>query len=268
MPLEAGHEPELRALERRLAAHQPVTMEDLTLTLEWAVAGRLRVVLLLDEFKDLLERPAEFDEVFRGRLRSLYSDRTVALVLATRQPLSEIEGFSAYFANGISQYTIGVLMPGEAAQLLRQPHDRGFSADEVRMALAAGARHPLRLQWAGFWLYEWKGQRPGPLSQAHGTLHAAAERRLTQQVHQAYEQAMRLSRPLPVHVGSRTGWMTQVNRFIKWLGDAIDALKARFYAVLLLLALPMTLVFVLLHILGVFTYDQLKELLRRLFGGT
>ena len=124
-------------------------------------------MLLLDEFKDLLERADEFDETFRGQLRSLYNtNRTVALVLATRQPITHIPQLNAYFANGITMHELNPLHPNAAKALLAQPHDHPFSAEEVNLGLQVAKHHPLRLQLVGFQLYFWKTQAPNPLYHA------------------------------------------------------------------------------------------------------
>src|SRR5438270_14007612 len=109
IPSGTGHERTWRALEQHIESNQPITIDETARTLEWAAQAGLRVVLLLDEFKDLLERDSEFDEVFRGVLRSLYINRQIALIMATRQPLVEIEGLSTYFANGVSQQELGLM---------------------------------------------------------------------------------------------------------------------------------------------------------------
>src|SRR5262249_26284912 len=142
-----------------------------------------------------LERAEEFDEVFRGVLRSLYTNRELALIMATRQPLVEIEGLSTYFANGVSQQELGLMFHAEAEQLVRQPSDRPFSDAEVRLALEAGRLHPLRLQCTGYWLYQWKGQPLGPIYDAQGTLRDSAAILLNREVQRAYDQAMEFSRP-------------------------------------------------------------------------
>ena len=142
-PSGVGHERTWRALEQRIESAQPITIEETAQALEWTAQAGLRVVLLLDEFKDLLERAEEFDEVFRGVLRSLYTNRQIALIMATRQPLVEIEGLSTYFANGVSQQELALMVSAEAEQLVRQPHDRPFS--DCRSASCPRSRSPTPL---------------------------------------------------------------------------------------------------------------------------
>jgi len=238
--------------------------EETAQALEWTAQAGLRVVLLLDEFKDLLERAEEFDEVFRGVLRSLYTNRQIALIMATRQPLVEIEGLSTYFANGVSQQELALMVYAEASQLVRQPNDRPFSDAEARLAIEAGRLHPLRFQCAGYWLYQWKGQPLGPIYDSKGTLRDTAATILNREVQGAYDQAMAFSRQHPVRTGARGHWLARGNVVIKRLGDAIDAMKARFYAVLLLIGLG----FLVLYAFGLLTFDQLKDMLRRLTGGS
>jgi hypothetical protein len=184
----------VQALDRRLRGNVPVTLAETVKTVEWFSQAGLRIVLLLDEFKNLLDQPIEFNDVFRGVLRSLYTNRTIALVLSTRQPLTEIAGLSAYFANGLSQLPpLGPLADSDAAQLLQQTHDRWFNDAEVRIGLEAGSGHPLRLQWAGWWLYTWKGQETSPIHAQPGILHDHAAQILAQEVQREYDQMMNAS---------------------------------------------------------------------------
>jgi len=166
IPPVRGQERALRALEHKLSP----TLEETARALEWAAQGGLHVVLLLDEFKDLLERPQEFDEVFRGMLRSLYTHSQIALVMATRQSLTEIHGLNAYFVNSVDQQFLRTLPADEAEALLRQPHDHPFTDAEVHIGLDVGRGHPLRLQWAGFLLYQSKHNPSGLLHTEEGAL--------------------------------------------------------------------------------------------------
>ena len=166
------NEATLRDIEKRVAQRDAFTFEDTVEVLELASAWGLRVVLLLDEFKELLERADEFDDAFRGQLRSLYNtNRTVALVLATRQPITHIPQLNAYFANGITMHELNPLHPNAAKALLAQPHDRPFSEKEINLGLQVAKHHPLRLQLVGFQLYFWKTQATNPLYHATTHLH-------------------------------------------------------------------------------------------------
>ena len=99
---------------------------------------------------------------------------------------------------------------------------------------------------------------------AQGTLRDTAATILNREVQRAYDQAMAFSRPHPAHTGGRGHWLVRGNTVIKHLGDAIDAIKARFYAVFLFIGLG----FLLLYVFGFLTFEQLKDIWHRLTGGS
>jgi hypothetical protein len=260
MPPVPGQERALRTLEQKADP----SLEETTRALEWAAQSGLRVVLLLDEFKDLLERPQEFNEVFRGRLRSLYINSQVALVMATRQSLTDIEGLDAYFVNGVDQQFLPTLHPDEAEALLRLPHDRLFTDAEVRIGLEVGRNHPLRLQWAGFLIYQSKGQPPGMLHAEDSSLREQAHRTLSRTVQEKYDWAMKASSSqLGQQPRSRLSMLDTVNHAITRLAELLDNLGGRITVVLLLLGLAA----LLLYAFGILSLEQVQEWQRLLSGG-
>lgn len=267
IPAGTGQEQTLRRLEIRLNDDQPVTLEDMARALEWAAAAGLRVVLLLDEFKKMLDRPAEFDEIFQGTLRSLYSNRQVALILTLRQPLDTINGLNAYFLNGVSQRHLGLLLADEAKQLLRQPHDRPFTAAELRIGLAAGQRHPYRLQAAGFWLYHSKGTLPGPLHDEHGHLLDQATSLLNRKVQADFDNAMQASRD-PKRRRSLWSRLEALGRTGIQIGESADSAQARIMGGFIIITVVTIFGLLLALATGLISPDLFGELLRRITGGT
>ena len=194
LPAGAGEERAIRQLEASLARDELPSLKMTERVIAMAVAAGVNIVLLLDEFKDLLERREAFDALFCGWLRSLYTDRQLALVMATRQPLTAIPDLALYFLNGLSgTHTLGPLDPRAAEALLRQPHDRPFSAAELRLGLRVGETHPFRLQIVGDQLYRGKGLRFSQTHKLNGSLHKDAEQRLRDEVNKIFDQGQKLS---------------------------------------------------------------------------
>mgnify|MGYP005853630739 CR=1 FL=1 len=260
VPPVPGQEQTLRALERQ---SEP-TLHETVRVLEWAKQGGLRVVLLLDEFKDVLQHAQEFNEVFRGTLRSLYTHRVIALIIATRQPLTTIEGLNTYFVNALEQFTLQTLSADEAEKLLRQPHQYTFTAAEERMALQVGAGHPFRLQWAGFLLYVSKSRPPGQFHQADRGLRRDAARILRREVEDRYARAMVCSHPVdPPPKREKKDRAALLEHLISQLAEVLDRFSARLTAVLLLLGL----VALLLFAFGYLSLEQLQQWQSLLPGG-
>jgi Bacterial TniB protein len=268
MPPLPGQEPMLRALEQRVANGSPLTLDEAVRTLESAAGAGLRVVLLLDEFKDLLERPVEFDQAFRGVLRSLYSNQTTALLTAARQPLTEIDGLDAYFVNGFTQQRLDLLREDEAEALLRQPSDRPLNAEEVRLGLDVGRRHPLRLQEAGFQLYISKTSPPGPLHESNGALSDRAPTLLGRMVQETYDSAIAASSAHPARKRGIAGWFEAIGGVALRTGAAADTAQTRVMGVFIVLAVIVIFGLLLACGLGAISLEDLGRLLRLIAGGS
>lgn len=233
-------------------------IEETVKALEQAHTNGLKVILLLDEFKDLLERPEEFDEPFKGALRGLYMERKVALVLATRQPISQIPGQNAYFANGINTYPLGSFEKAEAEAFMRQPQSYPFTNEEVKLGLKIGKRHPLRLQSVGFNLFEAKkGQPPNWLYTQHGKLRWNAGFILGREVEREYQNALDSSRHdmsnQPLNP-SATLWQS----FLSILSDINKTIYGKGIGVITILFLiSLTAI---CHILGLISSDEMKRI--------
>ncbi len=230
-----------------------------------AHAHKLRVVLLLDEFKTLLDHPHEFNETFLGSLRSAYTHSKVALIVATRQPLSAIPAFNPYFANGMTQMEIGRFTPAEADQFLRQPHAYPFTPAERDLGKRIGACHPLRLQWAGSLLYESRAAQahgtPSRYHQPDGSLHWRAGSRLQRDVFRKYHYAVNMSRPtaaehpLPNPVALLGSFARRLGAFVSQWQDHLLGVVLIIFGVL-----------VLVYVFGGLTWEQLRDLWGMLNG--
>ena len=121
-----------------------------------------RLVLLLDEFDNLLHHPVLNNAEFFGSLRSLASRSRGALVLVTssRQPLSALNKAtqefnrtgSPYF-NFLDELVLGPFSDRAVADLLAQGKDR-FSADDRRFLARVSGGHPYLLQVTASALWE------------------------------------------------------------------------------------------------------------------
>lgn len=255
---------ELRALEQA-----PIPGEaDLRRAVELARAAGLRPVLLLDEFKHLADHPDEFDDFFLGGLRSLYTHGQVALVLATRQPLIEIPRLNHYFANGTTTLTLQRLMAHEAEALIRQPSDRPFGDAETSLCLSAGDRHPLRLQIAGYTLYQAKARADTRYYDDAGNLTPQASACLRRAVAEEFENAQLLSQPRQRKQNRFVMWITALGRAGSDLGKASEGAKEFMGGVTIAAFIVVILVLVGACGLRLISLEDLAKFLGRLIGGS
>lgn len=261
-----AHEQAMRALEARLDQTPGATLAEAARALGWAEQSGLRVVLLLDEFKDLLERPAEFDTVFRGELRNWYTNRRAAILIATRQPITTIPDLKPYFVNGMLHLMLEVFPPDEAEQLLRQAHNPAFTDEEVRLGLTAGQNHPLRLQAAGFELYRSKSAPPGELHAADGALNEEAPARLARMVQEEYEYARQASQP--PRQAPQPSQTSVCGAAAMRTGEAADTASARVMGAFIVLAGLFGLLALIAYVFGVLSLEDVANIWRRLAGGT
>lgn len=265
LPPAAAPEAELRALEQLPAPGEA----ELRRVVELARDAGLRPVLLLDEFKHAADNSKEFDAVFLGWLRSLYTGGKVALVIATRQPLADIPHFRSYAANGITKrVTLRKLLHDEAEALIRQPSDQPFDEAEVALCLSVGKLHPLRLQCAGFELYEAKRHTDSRYYNAPGQLSAQAHASLQHAVAEEFQHAMDLSQtrdPKPSWFGRS---LDAIGLAAIRTGEGADQAQARVMGGFIVIAVVVGLVVLALWVMGVITQEQLGEFLRKLTGGS
>jgi tetratricopeptide (TPR) repeat protein len=121
-----------------------------------------RLVLLLDEFSDLLYHPTLNCAEFFGSLRSLVSRSrgALALVVASRRSLASLSDATQQFSrtgspylNFLDEIILGPLSDREIAKLLNRAGDRFTSDDRHFIATVAGG-HPFLVQVAASALWE------------------------------------------------------------------------------------------------------------------
>lgn len=120
-----------------------------------------RLILLLDEFDDLLHHPILNNAEFFGSLRSLASRSrgALALVIASRKSLEELNretqefsrSGSPYF-NTLDEIVLGPLPDRDVAELLQRGGSR-FTSEDRRFVMEVAGGHPylLQLSAASLW---------------------------------------------------------------------------------------------------------------------
>lgn len=146
-----------------------------------------RLILLVDEFNDLLHHPTLNNAEFFGSLRSLASRSkgALALVLASRQSLTDLNQSTQQFShmgspyfNFLDEITLGPWPESAVDELLQRAGDRFTPADRRFIKWAAGD-HPYLLQAAasGLWdAYEDKTDPSARWQQASQSLYDEAAR--------------------------------------------------------------------------------------------
>jgi len=131
------------------------------LLVQMKAEGR-RLVLLLDEFDDLLHHPILNSAEFFGSLRSLASRSrgALALVIASRCSLASLNDATQQFIRTgspyfdfLSEVTLGPWPDADVIQLLSFAKDR-FNADDFRFVREVAGEHPYLLQVSAFELWE------------------------------------------------------------------------------------------------------------------
>jgi len=94
-----------------------------------------QVILCLDEFEQTIE--ADFGAEFFNALRSLAQTGNLALVVATKRPLSEIyrqeDALTSSFSNIFTQLPLGPLTEAEADEFVRAAHEGFTFAKDERL---------------------------------------------------------------------------------------------------------------------------------------
>ena len=117
------------------------------------------VVLLFDEFEEVLQHRDAFPEDFFDQMRVLMNNGSLAIVTGSQRPLRDLclEGqLSSPFYNVFSRIDLEEFTEDEAADFLNADWgiDR-FSEDEVTFAVSYPQyRHPLILQIICYWIVE------------------------------------------------------------------------------------------------------------------
>jgi uncharacterized protein len=131
--------------------------------------GPVRTVLCLDEFEGTMDRQ-RFSPDFFLTLRGLAGKGDMAIITATRHPLSEIAGdddLTSPLFNIFSVLRLGELQPEEAQTLVNQPAElaqRPWTTEEQAFLLEQGKNHPYRLNAVCFHTFQLKLESGGQLS--------------------------------------------------------------------------------------------------------
>ena len=119
-----------------------------------------RLVVILDEYEQLLWRPTQFDALFHARLEALVREGVITLVTGTHTPLADLYQQTATQSTlyeSVVQLDLGLLTPESAMALLVVPIRRSGlklpDEDAVHFVDLAGA-HPLFLHIAGTYLFD------------------------------------------------------------------------------------------------------------------
>lgn len=135
-----------------------INVEDLLTTMEEC---KLRLVLLIDEFDDLLAHPVLGTGEFFGHLRSFATRKdSLALVITSRKDVGELneetknthKSGSPYF-NYFNQVTLGPFTEEATTRLFDRAKGR-FSDSERQTLVHFAGRHPYFLQVAAHTLWE------------------------------------------------------------------------------------------------------------------
>jgi hypothetical protein len=159
--------------------------------LEWSYDTDLRVVLLLDEFHNLLQKD-NFTDVFHGTFRTLYSRSKLSFVFSTRSHHLEQPGnkSASYFTNATLKQDLDLFTEQESRELLQQKSNLPFTDEETRIGLMAGQNHPWRLQMAGFHIYQYKREQSPELYDAQGNIRFDALDIIQSRVDEEYNRVM------------------------------------------------------------------------------
>ncbi|KOP27060.1 AAA family ATPase [Hapalosiphon sp. MRB220] len=214
-------------------------------------------VLCLDDFQMLLERPQEFDNNFYNNLRSLMDDSALMLAIASRKKLGTYaaeKGLTSPFFNVGQTLVLGELTTDEAIQLTRLPDSTSASAlsvNEQNCAQQWGKRHPYKLQLACRYLWEARHQ---------GKDIKWAKEQFLQQINQSQSSSN--------HPWLKWQWLRwivwdfpiRLGRVTKFIGGNVDEVKSLITGYVILIS-------VILIVVGLVNWEQVKDLLQKAVGG-
>lgn len=182
----------------------------------------VRFVLLLDEFQHALLSLNRFGPNLFNTLRNFRQEtdgnKKVSMITLTHKPIqdySEVKDHTFTF-NDVTSLELGLFQDEcEDRELLSIPHNRTFTEDEIEKGIRVGEGvavekgvevwkgHPLRLQWAGWLLYDSKGEHGGKYHDEQGNLLENAEEELQKDVDNRYNEAMERSKSVSNPAGYR-----------------------------------------------------------------
>lgn len=218
-------------------------------------------VLCLDEFDNLFEKDAPFDDGFFDSLRALMDDSHLMLILSTHQMLDvyrKRKRLTSSFFNVGHALPLGRFPAEEAGELVRLPASTvpdaqaALGVDEQRTALEWGDRHPYLLQLAASALCD---------ARRNGRDSAWARRQFDVQAQRLPQPstARRLLRPLRL-----LRWLVwELPRLLgslaQRIGMRVDEAMSWLIGMAILLALA-------LGLFGLLSQTQILALLAGLFG--
>ena len=216
-------------------------------------------VLCLDKFEELFEYPQEFDRGFYDNLRSLIDSNCLMVVAASRKRLdvySKQHKLTSDFFNLALLLPLRGLTEMEASDLIRLPEKNvpgttaALSPERQKLALEWGERHPYLLQLAGLYLWEAQTQNR-PDDWAKTKFDQQAERLPQPRFDpRRWGRWLRLIIWLPLNLG----------RMARGVGNSLDDLGN-------LIAGTVILILVIVVVLQVVPWDQVKDLLEKVLGG-
>lgn len=177
---------------RILAEKEKIGSTDLKQELRAILSQRedIKFVFFLDEFQRILPSP-EYNEDLSAILRELRQLEGIPMITSTHKPLGNY-GVNVYDFTDLSDCHLERFQREEAIELLRIPHNLAFTEEEIKIGLEAGELHPLRLQFAGSFLYESK-EGGWIYHDEQGNLIDGAEEKLKGMVDSKYQEIMKRS---------------------------------------------------------------------------
>jgi len=150
----------LDGLNLDLHTHHNVTLQEFQDAIVMLKQRGIHPVICLDEFEELLDSNRFSDEFFNV-MRHLMSESSLAFVIASTEPLSDLvspDKYTSPFFNIFTITEIGEFTADEVGLLLARGRqcDRRFSDADVLRMRKMGGRHPYKLQLAGSLIYQAK----------------------------------------------------------------------------------------------------------------
>jgi hypothetical protein len=143
-----------------LHTHHNVTLQEFQDAIVMLNQGGVHPIICLDEFEELLESDSFSDEFFNV-MRHLMSESSLAFVIASTEPLSELvspDKYTSPFFNIFTITEIGEFTPDEVGLLLQRGRqcDHPFRDSDISHMRKLGEQHPYKLQLAGSLIYQAK----------------------------------------------------------------------------------------------------------------
>jgi predicted AAA+ superfamily ATPase len=124
----------------------------------------IKLVLLFDEFEELIQHREQFPEDFFDQMRALINNGSLGMVTGSQAPLKSLcldGNLSSPFYNVFSKIELGEFSEEEAADFLSIDRDiEPFSVEEVAFVISYPQYcHPLILQIVCYWVVENRAMR-------------------------------------------------------------------------------------------------------------